>query len=403
MPSWGPYAWQFLLIFSAIAIGWWLGRRKRSSVNAELLSPYHNDYYKGLNYLLNDQSDAAIDSFVDKLEVNSETLETHLSIGNLMRRKGEVERAIRIHQNLLARPSLAKPQVHRAHLELARDFIAAGLLDLAERLLEELLLESPDARETAGRHLLEIYQDEREWQKAIDIAQSLLPKRSLLLTAGAAEPALTRAIAHYYCELAEPLIKRNDLLGARSKLKQALAIDKQCVRASLLIADIEFRNAHYNQSLKSLKRVAQQDPALISETLQPLKNCYRELHNSAAYREYLLSCLEQYPSASIMLALVDNIQQEKGDVAAGEFIGQALKHRPSLRGLAKLVELHIAGSSGSAKENLGILQLLIEQLLVNKASYQCQHCGFSGRQMHWLCPSCKQWGQIQSIRGADAD
>ena len=169
----------FGLFFVAIVIGWTLGRRsqKKAVVNSPDLP---SQYYKGLNYLLDGKPDGAVDAFINALEVNSETLETHIALGNLLRKRGEVDRAIRIHQNLLARPSLPRTQVHQAHLELARDYISAGLLDRAERLLLDLVQESPDQRRASQWHLLDIYQSEREWQKAIDTAADLLPRKSLL-------------------------------------------------------------------------------------------------------------------------------------------------------------------------------------------------------------------------------
>ncbi len=153
----------FVLLFAAIAIGWFLGRRSHRQTQATPDLP--SQYYKGLNYLLDGRPDGAIDAFISALEVNSETLETHIALGNLLRKKGEVERAIRIHQNLLARPSLPKAQIHQAHLELARDYISAGLLDRAERLLLDLVDESPQQLRASLRHLMDIYQSEREWQQ----------------------------------------------------------------------------------------------------------------------------------------------------------------------------------------------------------------------------------------------
>ena len=174
----------FLLLFSAIVIGWLLGRRSVASISNN--SDSSGEYYQGLNYLLDGRPDGAVDSFIDGLEVNSETLETHVAMGNLLRKRGEVDRAIRVHQNLLARPSLPRSQVHLAHLELARDYISAGLLDRAEGLLLALVKESSEQRVVACRHLLEIYQSEKEWQRAIDVAKSMLPKKKSLL--GPASP-----------------------------------------------------------------------------------------------------------------------------------------------------------------------------------------------------------------------
>lgn len=396
--------WLFLLVFSAIAIGWWLGRRSaagsKGDVGALTILP---DYYKGLNYLFNDQSDGSLDAFISALEVNSETLETHLTVGNLMRRKGEVESAIRIHQNLLSRPSLQRVHLHKAHLELARDFISAGLLDRAERLLEDLLDEAPELRNVARRHLLEIYQDEKEWQKAIDAAKTLLPRKSLLKTPSSEDKSIQTALSHYCCELAELSFAVNDYQSSRSHLKQALGYDAKCVRASLLQADIEFKTEHFDKTIRILHKIKSQDISLVSETVELLKSTYQRTGDEKGFYSYFIECQKAYPSATVMLALVEDIQARDGDIAAGEFLGVQLKGRPSLRGLSRLVELHIANSHDQAKDNLGLLQLLIQKLLQSKAQYQCHHCGFSGKQMHWHCPGCKEWGQIKPIRGAEGD
>ena len=396
--------WLLLLLVLAIAIGWSLGRRSRA---AKLLPSKHgsvpSSYYKGLNYLLNDYPDRTLDSFIEALEVNSETLETHIAVGNLMRRKGEVERAIRIHQNLLSRPSLPREDLHQAHLELARDFISAGLLDRAERLLEELLREAPELRPVTMRHLLEIYQDEREWQQAIDTANLIQPKKSLLKPNVSGDPVIAVALSHYSCEQACDSLKRNDHLLARKQLKQALSDDKNCVRASLMLGELELNTGHFQQAIKALKKIRYQDFGFIPESIELLKQCYQQLDDRSGFHQYLLECLEQQPSISVVLSLADDIQQREGDIAAARFVSEELKKQPSLRGLEKLVELHLSTSTGESKEHLSTLQLLISQLMISKPQYRCQHCGFSGRQLHWLCPGCKQWGQLKSIRGAEGD
>ncbi len=395
-------SWQFVLVFIAIAIGWALGRGSRVT-SADDDFPLHRQYYKGLNYLLNDQPDSALDSFIISLEVNSETLETHIAVGNLMRRKGEVDRAIRIHQNLLSRPSLPRVHLHQAHLELARDFISAGLLDRAERLLQDLIEEAPELREVSMRLLMEIYQDEKEWVDAINIGRQLLPRRSLLKTASPADKSIILALSHYCCELAKRSLDKNDYQSARAHLKKALSYDRNCVRASLLVADIEFRTGRFDRAIKSLRKVRDQAPAFIPETMELLNASYEQLGATDEYFRYLIETLDYSPSVSILLSVVENISKNKGDAAAGEFLGQQLKRKPSLRGLAKLVELHIASSDGRSKDNLNILQLLIEQLMQSKPQYQCHQCGFSGKRLHWSCPSCKQWGQIKAVRGAEGD
>ncbi len=395
---------QWLLVLTAIAIGWAIGRRGRAP--ADERAPGNESsagYYQGLNFLLNDEPDAAIDSFVNSLEVNSDTLETHLAVGTLLRRRGEVDRAIRIHQNLLARPSLPARHLHQVHLELARDYISAGLLDRAERMLQDLLGQSPEYRTTALRHLLEIYQDEREWGQAIAVARELLPKKPWLRSTVITDDGVSRSVAHFYCETAELALAERDFQLARSALRHAINHDSQCVRASMLLGRVELEADHPKMALKALRRIAQQNPVYLPEVVELLREAYRRLDAPGDYAGYLLSCYEQHPSTAILLALVDAIRDSNGEEQAASFFTEQLKKRPTLRGLSRLIEFQSGRISERARENLGVLQALVAQLLTQKPSYQCHHCGFSGRKLHWLCPSCKQWGTIAPIRGAEGD
>ena len=396
----------FALLFAAIAIGWYLGRRSASS--AGVASPeMPGEYYKGLNYLLDGRPDGAVDAFIQALEVNSETLETHIALGNLLRKKGEVDRAIRIHQNLLARPSLPRGQVHLAHLELARDYISAGLLDRAERLLLDLVRESPEQRLASQQHLLEIYQSEREWQSAIEVANELLPRRPLLGGAVGADgetgQPVAVALSHFYCELAVQKLESGDLGSARSLLQQAIARDRQCVRASLMLGEVESRDGNFKKAVKALRNVRQQDPDYLPETIATLRECATELGDGVAFKIYLEECLEAAPSPALVMAVAEDLVQFEGGEAAGEFLSSQLAESPSLRGLAKLISLQLDASDGREREDLGLLQVLVNRLIAERPSYRCNHCGFSGRHLHWSCPGCKQWGTIKTIRGSAAE
>lgn len=390
----------FALLFFAIAIGWLLGRKSHSAVVSSPELP--SQYYKGLNYLLDGRPDGAIDAFITALEVNSETLETHIALGNLLRKKGEVDRAIRIHQNLLARPSLPRSQVHQAHLELARDYISAGLLDRAERLLLDLVEESQDMRPIARRYLLEIYQSEREWQSAVEVATELLPRKSLL---GGSLPDsiddrgqnVAVALAHYYCELAACKMESGKLQQAHKLLQQSLNTDKQCVRASIMLGDVECRSGHYKNAIKALRNVRSQDPGYIPETVAILRQCYRELDNEQSLKVYLEECLGAHPSATLVLAIADDIRGSEGNVAAGEFLSAQLAGQPSLRGLSRLIGIQMDHAEGAARDNLSLLQVLVNRLVADRHAYRCSHCGFAGRQLHWFCPGCKCWGTMKTI------
>jgi lipopolysaccharide assembly protein B len=352
-----------------------------------------------LNYLLNDRPDESIDSFVDALEVTKETLETHVALGNLMRRKGEVERAIRIHKNLLARPNLPPLQLQQANLELARDYISAGLYDRAEQLLQDLVNSSEELRAVSLRHLVEIYQAERDWVKAIETATRLLPRRNFFLSASDPDPELEGAIAHFHCELAQSALEKNEFDGARAHIKQALIRNSNCVRASLLSGLLEYRAGQFQAAIDTLQRVPQQNAALLPEMLDTLRACYDALGKREQWVEYLQQILTQYPSTRLVLAISEELALRDNPAAAGEFIAQQMRLRPTLRGILALLSMH----SEATEDHQTMLQALLQKLVLAKPAYQCHHCGFSGRQIHWLCPRCKQWDTVQPIAGAEGD
>lgn len=403
-----------VVLVAAIAIGWLLGRRGASLRNVGPVPSLPSQYYRGLNYLLDGRPDGAVDAFINALEVNSETLETHIALGNLLRKRGEVGRAIRIHQNLLARPSLPRQQVHQAHLELARDYISAGLLDRAERLLLDLVSESPEQCRASQRHLLEIYQSQREWSQAIEVAQALLPRKSLLngvATAagdqsGPMGQAVNLVLAHYYCEQAAVAREAGNLAEAGRLLQQALAEDRHCVRASIMQGEVEHAAGNLQQAVKALRRVRQQGPDFIPETIAILRQCYESLGERPVLHAYLRDCLAANPSAPLVLAVVEELRVLEGREAATEFLSRQLSEHPSLRGLARLISLQMDGDhshGGQVQNNLGLLQVLVDRLVAERPAYRCEHCGFSGRELHWYCLGCKHWGTIRAIRSARLD
>jgi lipopolysaccharide biosynthesis regulator YciM len=396
----------FILLFFAIGIGWWLGRRAARPVAQGPELP--SQYYKGLNYLLDGRSDGAVDAFIDALEVNSETLETHVALGNLLRKRGEVDRAIRVHQNLLARPSLPRPQVHQAHLELARDYISAGLLDRAERLLLDLVAESTEQRSASRRYLLDIYQSEREWQQAIDVATELLPRKTLLGGAATAEDIgdggqpVAVVLAHFYCELATERLAAGELQVARSLLEQALVKDRQCVRASIMLGEVEFQAGNFKHAIRALRKVKVQDTDYVPETIGVLRKSYKQLGDEKSLKEYLEECLGNDPSPNLLLAVADDICEAVGKQAAADFLSGHLASQPSLRGLERLIHLQLEDvADDDSRENLGLLQVLVNRLVNERPTYRCGHCGFSGRQLHWFCPGCKYWGTMKTICGGN--
>jgi len=387
----------FAVLLLALGIGFYLGRRQSRAQHASRQPTFDPVYVKGLNLLLNDDNDQAVDLFVEEFEVTPETLDTHLALGNQLRRKGEFAKATKIHQNLLARPNLTQAQRQEAQLELARDFMGAGLLDRAEGLLQDLTQPGGDYRSSALKLLIEIYQDEREWHKAITTAEHLAGRRFGRFH----QPDSRRA--HFCCELAQECLERQDLAGTRDCLNQALKFDRNSVRASLLLGELECRAGHWREALKALRQVAHQDPDYLPETLDLLCHCYRELGEQAELRALLHEWQGTQPSSRLVIKLAEQIRWTQDDFAAADYIAKELAKRPTMRLLNCLIDLQMLHLSGPARENLKTLKQLVDQVLALKPGYQCHNCGFTGGKLHWLCPRCKQWGSIKTIRGVEGD
>ena len=374
----------------AAVCGWLMGRKERTSPTGDP-AQFRQNYFKGLNYLINEQPDKAVDVFIKLLEVDSDTVETHLALGNLFRRRGEVDRAIRVHQNLIARPTLDKENRMLALSALGQDYLSAGVLDRAERLFLELTRLGDDNYQSL-QFLLRIYEQEKDWAKAIEIARKLenFSKKSMAAT-----------IAQYYCELAEEKLEKSWLAEASQYLKRAQAIDHACVRASLLRGKVAMESGEYEEAIRCYKYVRNQDADYLSEVIDPLTHCYRELNDSASLIEFLQSCLLDNSRIKIVLAIGNYFQEHESDKKAIEFIAEQIQNRPSLRGLSYLVELYIKNSSGDTREKLKILKKFIDDLLVAKPIYRCEHCGFAGKLLLWLCPSCHHWATVKPIQGIE--
>nr|WP_232455179.1 lipopolysaccharide assembly protein LapB [Oceanisphaera avium] len=355
---------------------------------------FSRQYVTGLNFLLSDEPDKAVDLFIQLLQVDSETIETHLALGNLFRSRGEVDRAIRIHQNLVARPNLLWEQRHLAMLELARDFLAAGLLDRAEHILLELKSD-PDYQEEALSLLLVIYQQLRDWEQAITIAERLKKRQGL--------KALT-LIGHFYCELAEIASRNQDPKRAIGLLKKALKADSGCVRANLRLGDLYLKQQQWSSALNHLSQVIVQDSDFISEVLTPLQQCYQALNNEAQFIEQLKLWVSQDTGASAALMLADYIVKQQGYLAAEKMMLTQLQHQPTMKGFHRLMayQSHNA-EQGRARESLDMLSNLVAEQMRLKPSHKCSQCGFATRSLFWQCPSCKQWGCIRPLRGLDGE
>lgn len=376
-----------LLLPVAAASGWIAAKRSDSKVK-RFYSDHNPDYYKGLNYLLNEQPDKAIDVFVQMLEVDSDTVETHLALGNLFRRRGEVDRAIRIHQNLIARPNLLREHRAQALLELGQDYMRAGLLDRAESLFKELTEFNLYGEQALG-NLLMIYEREKEWKKSLQISSQLES-----MTGG----QLNNQRAHYYCELADEAHASGDIGLASYYLKKAYACNKDSVRAAILLGEMEKTRGDYKAAIKTFKRISQNTPIHLSVILSSMRECFEKINAEKKFKEFLYNYFQSNKGLSEALMLTQIIKDDEGDSAAEQFLKEYLKDNPSLEGLSRLVSFNPENSSITSSEIILLLRQLLEKMLEENPPYKCVSCGFNAKAMHWQCPSCNKWSSIKPVQ-----
>lgn len=381
----------WLLLPVAAASGWFAGRRGQRRASGTESCQRDPAYFRGLNHLLNEEPDKAIDVFVEMLEVDSETVETHMALGNLFRRRGEVERAIRIHQNLIARPALSLEQRGQALLELGQDYMRAGLYDRAENLFKELH-HNRQYQAQALRNLLVIYQQEKDWEACLKIAEELAPL---------VKDAMWRERAHYYCELASKLVQAGHYGRANALLRKALSADKHCVRALHMQADIAIRQEDWREAIRLLKRAGELEPDYLGEVLPQLVNCHNRIGDQQGLRSHLERVLTEHPESCAALYLADLLHETEGEAAAATFLAAAVKRHPSLLGLKRLAELQAGLPDSGAGEVLETLRGHLDDLLRRRPDYRCTHCGFDAKTLHWQCPSCRSWGTLKPRQDHD--
>jgi lipopolysaccharide biosynthesis regulator YciM len=384
----------WLLLPVAAASGWYLARRVVPEDKHQ--APYRDmaqSYLKGCNFVLNEQPDKAIEVFIKLLEVESETVETHLALGNLFRRRGEVDRAIRIHQNLVARTNITQEQRNLAALELGMDYLRSGLLDRAESLFKGLL-EAGSVPQRALKELVDIYQQEQDWPSAIASAEQL--------QAHCGED-MRKLIAQLYCEQAKQCQTQAQEPQALDLIQRALKVDPGCVRASLMEGKRWLALGDPERALPAFARVENQDPEFLVEALPAILSCYQAAGRTAEFKAYLAGVSRRPLGTTLMLVVADLIAEQEGPKAAINYLSEQLRRRASIRGLDSLVRYLLHDCDATSRRYLETLREITQNLLCGKTYYKCRHCGLAVKSLHWQCPGCKHWASIKPIQGMEGD
>ncbi|MDP2783193.1 MAG: lipopolysaccharide assembly protein LapB [Sulfurimicrobium sp.] len=383
--------WWLLSLPLFFSLGWLAARIDIKHIQSESRS-LPDSYFRGLNFLLNEQQDKAIESFIEVVRADPETVELHFALGSLFRRRGEVERAIRMHQTLVERTDLDADKKLKATFELGQDYLKAGLLDRAEQVFTGL--SKTTYGEQALKFLLDIYEQEREWENAIAIAQQL---------SATSPTSFQREIAQFYCELAASEIARSALDGARSHLAQALQTARACARANLMLGDMEAQANRHAAAIQFWKLIETQNPAYLPLTAGRLLTSYRALEQNAEGLALLRTYLAQAPSIDLLSTAFQAALELEGPRAAYELVRDELRRNPSLLGLDKLLEAALLDAPAERRQDIGLVKNLIHQHSQRLALYRCENCGFKARQFHWHCPACGGWESFPPKRTEDQD
>ncbi len=366
----------FLLLAAA---GWALGRFDERDNEGEPPPPLNIDYLKGLNFLLNEQTDQALEHFLKMVRVDNKTIETHFALGNLFRRRGEVDRAIRIHQNIIARPDIAAEQRDQALFSLAKDYLKAGLLDRAENIFSSLA-DGSRYQVEAYEQLCRIYEQEHEWQKAINASQQLetLSGKSLELE-----------IAHYYCELAEEAASNNDYTAARQFVKKSQAGRPRTLRGALTRAEIARDTDDTKTALRLFHRVLDEHTYLITEALPALVEIHEREGSLRELERALETMLKKNPEVKTDVAYTAIVNNIGGIGIIDECVEEYMLNEQTLADFIDLNQMQNGGEDRAAALNK--IRMALSKLSETTPRYRCKECGFSSRKLLWQCPSCKDW------------
>lgn len=381
--------WMLLVFPLFFGMGWLAARIDIKELLTES-NTLPSSYFQGLNFLLNEQQDQAIEAFIEVVKVDPQTIELHFALGSLFRRRGEVDRAIRMHLNLVERGDLDEEKKQQALFELAQDYLKAGILDRAETAFQSLH-GTPYEKESL-EFLLEIFQKEHDWLKAIDVTQ-----RIAALTG---EPR-ARLAAFFFCELATAELAQKQTEAAVVHLEQALSVDPKGVRASMMLGDIQLAAGHAPRAIEIWKKVEQQDAQYLPLVAERVLQGYRQNNDENGGVLLLQGYLQKYPSLDLMNVLFGVIVQRDGAEAAYQLVRNELKRNPSLLGLDKLLEAQLLGYSGERRSDIELVKSLIHNRTRSLAMYRCGHCGFKARQFYWHCPACHSWESYSPKRSEE--
>lgn len=379
--------WWLLILPLFFTLGWIAARVDIKQLIAESTT-LPAAYFKGLNFLISDQHQKAVEAFSEAIHANSDSLELHFALGSLFRRTGETDRAINMHLNLLDKKELTENQKDAVRAELAQDYLKAGLYDRAEELFKNL--KDKRYQQPALRALLEIYVREREWLQAIETATELERVSGI---------PFRKEIAQYHCELAMNAMIDQQPDQVRVHLTNALDANKKCVRANVLWGDLEMQSGSHAAAISHWKHIEFQDPQYLGLIAPKLLQSYTAIDKTQEGISLLKTYSENYKLASLMSALYEATIAAEGAESAAKLARNELIRQPSLQTLDQLLQARAISDTNSKSkgyEDIQLMQQTVRNAIGNRAAYHCNQCGFKAKQYHWQCPACNAWESLPS-------
>jgi lipopolysaccharide biosynthesis regulator YciM len=384
----------FLLLPVAMAYGWFMGRNSIKQKDQTIKHDLSIKYSTGLNYLLSNQKDKAIDSLLEALKVEDDSVEAHFAMANLFRKRGELDRALKVHEHLVRHGNLPTKDKQQAVFELGKDFLSAGLYDRAEKMFSKLL-KSPDYGLKSLTYLLQIFQSTKDWQQGIS-HKKLIVKLN--------DKRLLHTLANFYCEQATSAFEQDKFIEVLELLEQALKLDPNSCRANWLMAKIYENHKQCELACKCYQDIYQQDQEFFPDVIDQMYQCYLDIDASDEFFTFIKKVYDETASSSALISYLSHVETKHGKKKAKEFMLSALKRRPTIRGFKHFVKMQMSQTEEMDNNtSLDLIKELISEYLKVKHRYRCRNCGFNSSTHYWSCPSCHEWEQLKPVRGLEGE
>ena len=384
----------FLLLPVAMGYGWFMGRNSVKQNDQSAKQDLSIKYSTGLNYLLSNQQDKAIEYLLETLTVEDDTVEAHFAMANLFRKRGELDRALKVHEHLVRQKHLPTKAKQQAAFELGKDFLSAGLYDRAESMFHKLL-KSKDFNLKSLSYLLQIYQSTKDWQHGLELKKAIAKSN---------DKKLLHTLANFYCELATIALNKDQFIEVLELLENALKYDPDSCRANWLMAKIYENHQQFNEACQCYKDIYSQDKDFFPDVIEQMQDCYHQLDADDEFYQFIKKVYDETGGSSALIKYLSFVENKHGVRKAQDYMLSALKRRPTIRGFKHFIKMQMnEQSSQQENDNLDMIKELVSSYLSVKQRYSCCNCGFSSSTHYWSCPSCHDWEQLKPVRGLEGE